>query len=279
MKKTIAILLILVLILSLTACGTGGTTDNRIKASKSSSDLEGKDFKDVKTLLQGAGFTNIEFELIDDLITGWLTKDGEVEKVSINGETEFSASSRFPNDAKIVISYHTFPTKETGKVPNKTETTKATESTKKIETSKATEITKSSETTKGTTGKGTTTISAVPLDLNAINNTNSAQSDAKFVGKYYKITGVVGEAGGPSEGLNAMVTIHPDVMAKGMGSTLPLDINIWLTTADYIKIGGESSVGKKIDLTAKLTSISRNGTSKDPAIRGFPIELEFGDSH
>lgn len=116
-----------------------------------------------------------------------------------------------------------------------------------------------------------------PLDLNAINSTNSNKSDDKFVGKYYRVTGIIDEAMKPSDGLNAMVIIKPDVMAKGMGSTLPLEINIWLTADEFEKIGGISSVGKQIDLSVKLTSISRNAISKDPAVNGYPIQLEFGE--
>lgn len=123
------------------------------------------------------------------------------------------------------------------------------------------------------------TKTAETLDLNAINNTNSAKSDAKFVGKYYKVTGIVYEAIGPSDGFNALVIIHPNVLAKGMGSTpnFPLEINIWMSESEFKKIGGRASIGKKIDVSMKLTSIGRNATSKDPVIKGYPIDLEFGE--
>jgi hypothetical protein len=116
------------------------------------------------------------------------------------------------------------------------------------------------------------------LDLNAINGTNSARSDAQFVGKYYRVIGIVDQAMGPSDGTNALVIIQPNVMAKGMGSTLPLEINIWLTPDEFKKIGGTSSLGKKIDVSVKLTSIDRNAMSKDPAVKGYPIQLEFGEA-
>lgn len=116
-----------------------------------------------------------------------------------------------------------------------------------------------------------------PLDLNAINGTNSDKSDAKFVGKYYRVTGIIDQAMKPSDGSNALVIIQPDVMAKGMRSTLPLEINIWLTADEFKKIGGISSVGKQIDLSKKLKSISRNAISKDPAVKGYPLQLEFGE--
>lgn len=115
------------------------------------------------------------------------------------------------------------------------------------------------------------------LDLNAINNTNSAELDVHFVGKYYSISGIVDQAGEGSDGFNALVIIQPDIMAKWMGSTLPLEINIWLTPDEFEKIGGTSSVGKQIDISVRLTSISRNAASKDPNIKGYPIELEFGE--
>lgn len=114
--------------------------------------------------------------------------------------------------------------------------------------------------------------------MNAINRTSSADSDAKFVGKYWRVTGLIDQAMGPSDGTNALVIIEPNVMAKGMGSTSPLEINIWLTADEFEKIGGISSVGRQIDLSVKLKSISRNGSS-NPAVKGYPIQLEFGEPY
>lgn len=271
MKKMFACLLVLVLVMSLAACGSDDTNDNRITVSKSSSDLEGEDYKDVMTMLQVAGFSNIEVEVLDDLITGWLTKDGEVEKVSINGETSFSASSRFPPDSKIMITYHTFPSKETEPVQETTAIPETTESTDATETPGVTESVETSE------SQETDDVSAESLDLNAINSTNSAESDAQFVGKYYRVIGIIDQAMESSDGFNAMVIIEPDIMAKGMGSTLPLEINIWLTEDEFEKIGGISSVGKQIDISVELVSISRNAISDDPDVKGYPIQLEFGE--
>lgn len=272
MKKMITSLLVLVMILSLTACGLGDNPDNMLTAPKSSSDLEGEDYKDVVTLLQVAGFTNIEVETIDDLITGWLTKDGEVEKVSINGDTDFFASSKFPYDSKIVITYHTFPSTETEQVTETTATQELTESTETNETPEATESTEAS-----LPSEETDNLLAEPLDLNAINSTNSPESDAQFVGKYFRVIGIIDQVMEPSDGFNALVIIEPDVMAKGMGSTLPLEINIWLTEDEFEKIGGITSIGKQIDISVELTSISRNAISDDPAVKGYPIQLEFGE--
>jgi len=114
------------------------------------------------------------------------------------------------------------------------------------------------------------------LDLNAINNTNSADFDKLFIGKTYCINGMVEEAIPPSDGFNALVIIHPDITAKGMGAGFSLEINIWLNAEDFKSIGGESSLGKEIEINAVLTSIYRNATSKNTSIKGYPTQLEFG---
>ena len=84
-------------------------TDGKIKVNYSSGDFEGIDYNEVVSDLQQQGFTNITTSPDKDLITGWITKDGEVEEVSIGGSTSFSSGSRFLPDAEIVITYHTFP--------------------------------------------------------------------------------------------------------------------------------------------------------------------------
>lgn len=61
---------------------------------------------------EDAGFTNVDTKAIPDLITGWLSKDGEVESVSINGRTDFDDGDEFPKDADVIVAYHTFPAGE-----------------------------------------------------------------------------------------------------------------------------------------------------------------------
>lgn len=84
-------------------------TDGKIKVTYASSDLEGKDYHEVVSELEDDGFTNIITEPVDDLITGWINKEGEVETVEIDGDTEFSNGSRYLPDSKIVVTYHAFP--------------------------------------------------------------------------------------------------------------------------------------------------------------------------
>ena len=93
--------------------GTKSTNDNKIKVSVSSSQVKGKDYQDIESAFRGDGFTNITVEPITDLVTGWLTKDGSVESVSIDGSTQFTAGKKYSPDVAIIISYHTFANKDT----------------------------------------------------------------------------------------------------------------------------------------------------------------------
>lgn len=71
-------------------------------------DFEGDNYEQVTSQLEKQGFTNIKTAPIDDLITGWITKEGEVEKVKIDGYSSFSTNSRYASDVEIIVSYHTF---------------------------------------------------------------------------------------------------------------------------------------------------------------------------
>lgn len=54
---------------------------------------------------------NIKLVQEKDLITRWVTKDGSVESVSINGDAKYKTTSSFRVDAEITITYHTFKDK------------------------------------------------------------------------------------------------------------------------------------------------------------------------
>lgn len=65
-------------------------------------------FAELEAMLKNAGFVNIRIEKKYDLITGWITKDGTVDEISINGNTVFSENVAYRPDAEIIIVYHTF---------------------------------------------------------------------------------------------------------------------------------------------------------------------------
>lgn len=58
--------------------------------------------------LQGLGFTEIYEKPICDLVTGWVKKDGTVEKIAIGDVCSFKKNNVFPYDVEITIEYHTF---------------------------------------------------------------------------------------------------------------------------------------------------------------------------
>lgn len=80
----------------------------RITLPVSSNTAKGMDYNEVLYLFEKAGFVNIKIEAKYDIIMGWLIDDGEVEKVTINGNKKFSESDLHRPDAEIVITYHTF---------------------------------------------------------------------------------------------------------------------------------------------------------------------------
>lgn len=80
----------------------------KIYVGMSHSDMEGKQYSDIIAYLSQQGFTNIKTEKIADLITGWITKDGSIEKVTIDGITDFNEKSAFKVDAEVIVYYHTF---------------------------------------------------------------------------------------------------------------------------------------------------------------------------
>lgn len=79
-----------------------------IRVPNSSAHYFGRNYIDAQDELTAYGFTDIALLPKRDLIKGWLTKDGAVEEVSINGKTEFKEKNKFPADVRIVITYHTF---------------------------------------------------------------------------------------------------------------------------------------------------------------------------
>lgn len=71
----------------------------------SASSYKYQNYADVQAELTEAGFTNISFEILYDIEIGW-TEEGEVESISVAGNTEFEQGDIFKKDAAIVITYH-----------------------------------------------------------------------------------------------------------------------------------------------------------------------------
>lgn len=67
-----------------------------------------KNFTEIGDQLQSLGFTEIYERPIKDLTTGWVVKDGSIEKVTVGGNDAFKKNAIYAYDTKIVIEYHTF---------------------------------------------------------------------------------------------------------------------------------------------------------------------------
>ena len=110
MKKMVNVLIACILAIALVGCGGNSNGhEGEAKTPSGSSVQKGRDYQKVIDDFEEKGFKNIKTEILEDLITGWMTKDGEVESVSIDGNEDYSPDVWYPNDVEVVITYHTFP--------------------------------------------------------------------------------------------------------------------------------------------------------------------------
>ena len=145
-KKISKLLLLILSAIIIYGCGSSKDDNNPdlIKPPASSSSLKKENYKDVVTKFEKSGFENIEVQKLEDLITGWITKDGSVESVSIDGDTNYDSSKKYSKNSKILIVYHTFKNREN----NTNNSTESSQSETSISSSEITEETSNiSETT------------------------------------------------------------------------------------------------------------------------------------
>jgi len=112
MKRLLALLVSFTMVFSITGCDNSEDHIGEAKTPSGSSVQKGRSYQDVVEDFEEQGFTNIQLEELDDLVTGWLTKEGEVESVSVDGDEGYSADAWYPNDVAVVITYHVFPDDE-----------------------------------------------------------------------------------------------------------------------------------------------------------------------
>lgn len=113
-KNTLSLIFLFICILSAILTGCNQSRENEVKTPLSSTDCIRKDYSEVVSAFEKAGFSNIQMVALDDLITGWITKDGSVESVSMGDSSDFKKNAWFPKETLVTITYHTFPQKETG---------------------------------------------------------------------------------------------------------------------------------------------------------------------
>jgi uncharacterized lipoprotein YehR (DUF1307 family) len=111
MNKMVSVLLACILVVTLVGCGD--KHEGEAKTPSGSSVQKGKDYHKVVDDFKSKGFKNIKTEKLEDLITGWITKDGEVKEVSVGGDVDYSPDKWVSNDTEVVIKYHTFKKRNT----------------------------------------------------------------------------------------------------------------------------------------------------------------------
>ena len=119
MKKTVKFIIAFLFIITLVGCG-GNNHEGEAKTPSGSSVQKGRDYEEVIDKFEEQGFTNVKTAILDDLITGWLIKDGEVESVSVDGDEDYSSDTWYPNNVEVIVTYHTFREKETKEKSHKT---------------------------------------------------------------------------------------------------------------------------------------------------------------
>lgn len=72
-----------------------------------SKEANGMNYLDVIDEFENAGFVNVTTVVEYDIVTGWLTDDGEVKSVTINGDKKFDSYNEYRLDAEVVVTYHT----------------------------------------------------------------------------------------------------------------------------------------------------------------------------
>lgn len=87
----------------------GSRHEGEIHPPISSVDISGLNYEDVAKEFEEAGFTDISTMKKEDLVVGWLSSDGEVEKVTIDDAEDFSTSTWCDPTDKVIVYYHTFP--------------------------------------------------------------------------------------------------------------------------------------------------------------------------
>lgn len=102
---------------------------DKITMPSSAYEYKYKNYQDVISDLNKLGFTNIKTEVVYDIYFGILVSEGESDKVTIDGNSNFEKGDTFSKDAEIVVTFHLNYTEDptyTGTATNKTTNTQST---------------------------------------------------------------------------------------------------------------------------------------------------------
>ncbi len=83
-----------------------------IRIGQDSSEIKEKEqYSELVKKLSSMGFSNIKLLRGNDLTTGWISDEGSIKDITINGASAFTAADTFGYDAEIIIVVHTFKNK------------------------------------------------------------------------------------------------------------------------------------------------------------------------
>lgn len=108
MRKLIVVLFMCVFALAACGCSGSNNHDGEVQAPIGASSAKGENYEDVARQLETAGFTNVQLEGNGELIIGLLHDEGDVDEVSIDGKTSFSADKWFPEDAPVIVRFYSY---------------------------------------------------------------------------------------------------------------------------------------------------------------------------
>ena len=86
--------------------------EGKIQVPNSAFHYSGENYEQVMNELMDIGFDNIEVFPMGDLKIGIISKENDVDKISIAGNTKFRSNEYFYPDAPIKIYYHSYPEKD-----------------------------------------------------------------------------------------------------------------------------------------------------------------------
>ncbi|MHC1694041.1 MAG: DUF4839 domain-containing protein [Eubacteriales bacterium] len=79
-----------------------------VDAPCSSEDCIGKDYSNIRSDFNNAGFERVLVEKVEDLLSSDADRVGSVVSVTIGGKTEFTQGQEFDKEEEVVILYHAF---------------------------------------------------------------------------------------------------------------------------------------------------------------------------
>ncbi|HEM6145307.1 TPA: DUF4839 domain-containing protein [Streptococcus suis] len=182
-KKFLFLCIVFFASISLVACGgTSETTDTNKIAIPVGSSPEEADYQSVQKQLEDAGFENVSTQKIEDLTFGIFTKDGEIEKITVNGKESFSKGDLFEKDVSITIHYHTFKDYNNSEESKESSSEESSSSLKSSSSSSEQEV--STETSSSQTEQQTQVITPDNPEFAYILNNFDEAKTQEFVEKY-----------------------------------------------------------------------------------------------